>query len=108
MQQSGEYKTVPPEVVLAYVAEEAAKAGFVREVILFGSRARGNARPYSDYDLAFVLKPGTEPIRWLAFAETLDEDAPTLCRLSTVKLKPSIRPELLAEIQQHGKHIYGP
>jgi len=60
------WHTVPPEDVLAYVAAESAKSGFILKVTLFGSRARGEARPFSDYDLAFELAPGTPDISWLA------------------------------------------
>ncbi|KFI91553.1 Nucleotidyltransferase [Bifidobacterium saguini DSM 23967] len=42
---------VPIENVYAQICEFAAAAG-VRKVILFGSRAKGTARPKSDIDLA--------------------------------------------------------
>ena len=37
----------------------AAFPGAVDEVVLFGSRARGDARPDSDYDVAVVVRDGT-------------------------------------------------
>lgn len=100
------WSTVPSEVVLSYVVAEAQKCGFIEKVILFGSRARGNARPFSDYDLAVKLLPGTPPTKWLAFAEKLDDEAPTLSQLSLIEIKPSIRVELLWEIKGEGQIIY--
>jgi len=97
---------VPPETVLAYVAAEAGKAGFIDKVVLFGSRARGDARPYSDYDLAVELASGTPAIKWLAFAERLDDEAPTLCQLSLIQLRKSVRPELLDRIGREGTVVY--
>lgn len=97
---------MPPEIVLTYVAKEAAKSGFINKVILFGSRARGTARPFSDYDLAVELAPGTPDLDWLAFAERLDDEAPTLCQLSLVRLKASIRPVLLDRIAKEGAMVY--
>lgn len=100
------WRTVAPEVVLAYVASKAAASGFIDKVILFGSRARGDARPFSDYDLAVELAPGTPTVKWLAFAEILDDEAPTLCQLSMIELKPSVRPELLDRIAKEGTVVY--
>jgi len=97
---------VPSHVVLDYVAGEAEKSGFIERVILFGSRARGDARPFSDYDLAVVLAPDTPTLKWLAFGERLDDEAPTLCQLSLVRLKKSLRPELLDRIESEGALIY--
>jgi predicted nucleotidyltransferase len=36
----------------------------VREIWLFGSRARGNSRPDSDIDLAIVLMPSSQGTDW--------------------------------------------
>lgn len=100
------WRTVPQEKVLAYVAAECDKAGFIEKVVLFGSRARGDARPFSDYDLAVELAPETPALKWLAFAEKLDDGAPTLCQLSLIQFRESVRPELLARIAQEGAVVY--
>ena len=47
------------------------------KVILYGSRARGDAREDSDYDLAFVF-PGDRRDRWVRFVVDLDDAAVTL------------------------------
>jgi predicted nucleotidyltransferase len=105
-QTTKHWRTVPTATVLAYVADRAKKSGFVNRVVLFGSRARGEERPFSDYDLAFELAPGTPRVHWLAFAEKLDDEAPTLCQLSLVQLRPSVRPEMLERIAKEGWPVY--
>jgi uncharacterized protein len=47
------------------------------KVILYGSRARGDAREQSDYDLAFVF-PEDRHGRWVRFMVDLDDAAATL------------------------------
>jgi uncharacterized protein len=47
------------------------------KVILYGSRARGDARRDSDYDLAFVF-PKDRHNRWVRFVVDLDDAAVTL------------------------------
>jgi predicted nucleotidyltransferase len=53
------------------------------KVILFGSRATGNARADSDYDLAFVFPPENHG-RWLRFLADLDDNAVTLLPVDLV------------------------
>lgn len=100
------WQTVPQAIVLNFVAERAKETKFIEKVVLFGSRARGNSRPFSDYDLAFKLAEGTQSLEWLVFKLNLDEDAPTLCQLSSVEWTGSIRPELLANVRSEGVTIY--
>jgi predicted nucleotidyltransferase len=97
---------VPQSTVLHYVAEIAAKTPFVRKVVLFGSRAKGTARPFSDYDLAVKLDPDAPKLEWLAFKFRADENAPTLCELSLVEWTDTLRPELQDSIQREGIVIY--
>jgi uncharacterized protein len=49
---------VTPDAVLAHFREElnAAFGDRIERVILYGSRARGDARPDSDYDVAVFLR----------------------------------------------------
>ncbi|MEZ4272902.1 MAG: nucleotidyltransferase domain-containing protein [Myxococcota bacterium] len=55
------------------------------KIVLFGSRARGDARERSDVDLAFVLDEKACPSRWGAFATAAREDLRTLLELDLVK-----------------------
>jgi predicted nucleotidyltransferase len=72
--------------------------------VLFGSRARGQARPDSDYDLA--LKPGHPPapldrIAWQVEIENLLD-----ANVSLVLLTPTTDPVLGWEIARDGKLLY--
>lgn len=65
-----------PEGVEREVVRLAAAQPQVRRVLLFGSRARGDADPRADVDLA-VAAPGAEQRVWLDFAFQLEEiDSP--------------------------------
>lgn len=57
----------------------------IRRIILFGSRARGDARERSDADLA-IEAPGADPVAWDDMLAALDE-APTLLQLGVVRLE---------------------
>lgn len=48
------------------IREEVERAGFqVRRVLLFGSRARGEARPGSDWDFYVIVTPAAPAkVRW--------------------------------------------
>lgn len=72
-------------------------------VLLFGSRARGDARPHSDFDLAFqgVL----EGLAWHQFAAEMAFDAPTLYGLDVVRYE-AVPAELRASIDREGVVLY--
>jgi predicted nucleotidyltransferase len=53
-----------PDAWAALIREWATRTGSVREVWLFGSRAKGTARPNSDVDLAIVLMPSVGKTDW--------------------------------------------
>ncbi|MFO1187730.1 MAG: nucleotidyltransferase domain-containing protein [Alphaproteobacteria bacterium] len=75
----------------------------VRRVILFGSRARGDARPRSDIDLA-IEAPGASSVRWFEILEAADE-APTLLKVDLLRLDEA--PQDLADrIRREGRVIY--
>jgi len=83
----------------------------LERVVLFGSRARGNARPDSDYDVAIFLKD--MPDRWKELdrladlrVTILEEDGPffdALPYLSTTYKDKSM--PLMHEIRQYGVDI---
>ncbi len=68
----------------------------VTKILVFGSRARGDCRPTSDYDLAFVLEDTQE---WARFVVDQDEEARTLLPLDLVNVQQvsaSLRDEIMA------------
>ena len=87
------------ETVLRQIAAFAKEYG-VKQVILFGSRARGDHRERSDIDLA--VSGGNFP----AFALDVDEETDTLLKYDFVNLDAAGQPELLAEIQKDGRILY--
>ena|SRR5438552_2785499 len=60
--RSGPFPAVPREALAAVVGEMAAAHPWVEAVYLFGSRARGDARPGSDVDLAVLPRPSNPPL----------------------------------------------
>lgn len=71
----------------------------VESVILFGSRAHGDASPHSDVDLA-ISAPKMSRRRWLEMKK-LAEEAPTLLSVTLVRLEDSPR-ELRQRILKEG------
>ena len=61
-------------------AEQAIKSGAYKfmpdaQLILFGSRARGDAHKRSDFDLAFKPQPGFTDKQYLEFEEYLEQSS---------------------------------
>jgi predicted nucleotidyltransferase len=75
----------------------------VERVILFGSRARGDASPRADIDIA-VDCPAADPRRWSDIEEAA-ENAPTLLQIDLVRLDRAPA-ELAAVIRAEGKVLY--
>ncbi len=96
---------VQKDPLIAYVQEQARATPFIERVILFGSRARGDAKERSDYDLAFGA-PNASDADWARFCLNLEENAPTLCKLDLVRLGSPMRKELRNHILSEGKTIY--
>ena len=100
--------TVPGTAGLMPSVIEALRSVFARhpeidEVVLFGSRAKGNQRPESDIDLAVRGLDDDRAVE--ALAEELDELP--LPFLFDVKSLDAIRnPELLAHVRRVGRSIY--
>jgi len=78
-------------------------AGKPERVLLFGSRARGDARPLSDFDLAFVGISDTKA--WQEFR--LDQIYEPVCLfpLDLVRLETA-PPELRKEIERDAVEVY--
>lgn len=75
----------------------------VDEVWLFGSRARGDASPGSDIDLA-VRAPRATVAEWLRVWELVDQ-AETLLPIDLVRLDRA-PDELKDEVARHGERLY--
>jgi predicted nucleotidyltransferase len=85
------------------VAEKLTPFPEVERVVLFGSRARGDAAPRSDIDLAIAC-PRADPKIWSDIVEAAEE-APTLLQTDLVRMDTAPA-ELLAEIAREGRVIY--
>ena len=72
----------------------------IEQVLLFGSRARGDYRRTSDIDLA--VRGGNV----VHFALAVDEETWTLLKFDIVDLESDVQPELLAAIEKEGRVIY--
>ncbi|MBW2701630.1 MAG: nucleotidyltransferase domain-containing protein [Deltaproteobacteria bacterium] len=71
----------------------------VEKVWLFGSRARGDALPRSDFDLAFVVPPDRRDA-WPPFCAGVEEDARTLHQIDLLRWDSApeeMRQRILAE-----------
>lgn len=75
----------------------------VDRVILFGSRARGDAGPRADIDLA-VSCPRAGTADWLRIAEAVEE-AETLLPIDLVRLEEA-SPDLRDRIHSEGRVLY--
>ena len=75
----------------------------VERIILFGSRARADAAPRADIDLA-VACPAADAVRWSDIVEAA-ESAPTLLQIDLVRVEDA-PPELLGQIAREGRVLY--
>ena len=86
-------------VVIQEIRDLAQKHG-INQVILFGSRARGDYKRVSDIDLAVS---GGDFVR---FALDVDEETSTLMMYDFVNLDRAVQEELKDSIQREGRILY--
>ncbi len=67
------------------IVREASRSLVLRRALLFGSRARGDARTGSDIDLAF--EHDSTDAEWASFVNRMSDEAPTLLPLDLVDLR---------------------
>jgi predicted nucleotidyltransferase len=85
------------------VAEKLKEFPEVERIVLFGSRARGDAPPRADIDLAIAC-PNADARRWSDIVEAAEE-APTLLRIDLVRMETAPE-ELLGQIAREGRVIF--
>lgn len=93
-QKSGIRSEVLREII------QLAKQNNVKQVILFGSRARGDYKKRSDIDIAF--RGGNSS----CFILSVDEETSTLLEFDVIDLDKPVREELLQSIEEEGILIY--
>lgn len=93
------------DLVLEFLVREARGLRSVEKVLLFGSRARGDAQDRSDYDIA-ILAPSMSHADWATWKDKLTETVPTLLALDLVLLTADLSPKLRENIAREGRVVY--
>ncbi|MEQ1887845.1 MAG: nucleotidyltransferase domain-containing protein [Alphaproteobacteria bacterium] len=75
----------------------------IDRIYLFGSRARGDAQPRSDIDLAIAC-PQADSRGWADICEAVDE-ADTLLKIDVIRLEDAA-PDFLRRILAEGRLLY--
>lgn len=84
---------------IGYVLREARVKLEPASVILFGSRARGDHKPASDFDLAFLGVH--DDSAWARFQNYITYDAPCIYGIDVVRYE-SVSPALREKIDEEG------
>lgn len=74
------------------------------EIILFGSRARGDHRENSDFDIA-IKAPTLASADWARLQLELEEEPITLCRVDLVDFN-QLNDDYKKRISSEGKKLY--
>lgn len=93
------------ERVMVYLRKKGKAVPSIKKILLFGSRARGDYRPLSDFDVA-VVAPEMSPSDWAQFAIDVREECPTLCGVDILRLDEQTPEELLRNIMTEGSVVY--
>lgn len=89
--------------ILSEIIRLSAECRAIEQVMLFGSRARGDAGPRSDYDL-LVTAPDASTSEWIRFVTAI-ADLPTLLE-RTVLRDDEIGDELRQRVAREGVVVY--
>ncbi len=93
------------DAVLKYLQTEARKEPQIKTLILYGSRARGDNRSNSDYDIAVVAPKWTHE-DWSRWGVRVKEEIPTLCGVDLTHLTDKVSKDLRQAILSEGKSFY--
>lgn len=90
--------------VCEFLRDQGAKDPRIKQIILFGSRARGDALERSDFDIAIETVENLEEESniWSQW----EDDIPTLCEVDLLHLNHLKNDQLRAEIVREGVVIY--
>ena len=91
--------------VFRFLIESATKTHWIRSMILFGSRARGDHKLRSDFDIVLCVSQHTSSEDWNSFCFFVDENFPTLHSVDLIRYD-ALPPGLLESVKKEGKEIY--
>jgi len=87
-----------------FVQEKALKFLDVQSIILFGSRGQRSHHQGSDFD--FGIEAFGQKRDWLALADCVRNEAPSLCEIQVVQLSHQLKSHFVASIYKNGRFIY--
>jgi predicted nucleotidyltransferase len=99
-------ESTPPSMndqVIEFLRNSARSQKWIDELILFGSRSRGDNHDRSDYDIAVK---GDFSQNWPTWALWIAENAPTLCGIDLVQYNEGMSVSLKQAVDTDGKTIY--
>jgi predicted nucleotidyltransferase len=97
--------TAIADPVVDFLIREARSLRAIEKLLLFGSRARGDAQERSDYDIA-VFAPTMTHAVWAEWKDKLTSTAPTLLALDFVLVTPDLSESLRENIDKEGRVLY--
>jgi len=97
---------VPEAKVLEWIVSGLVRGANPKRILLFGSRARRDHRPVSDYDVAVELDGESYLSEFQRFRVGANEESPTLRTIDLIALHEPISSELRSQILKEGVEIY--
>jgi uncharacterized protein len=85
---------VKVDTVLRFLSKNAINVPWIKKLILFGSRARGDFHSRSDYDIAVESTSNVSNYDWSKWAGDIKESIPTLCGIDLLLITESTEIEL--------------
>ncbi len=101
----GDAKNLKIPASISKLIERIAIQARPKKIVLFGSRARGNARENSDFDLCVIDKTCSESI-WAKLVVDLEIEPWTLFKVDLVEFE-KVSPEMQKNIKHEGLILYG-